>query len=264
MPKGSKDGSVYKRTEAYLDKQGRERTRDLWFARVRYTDASGRRRELKRSTASYALACELKRALAAEAKRRAGRPAGVDRLTFADLAAFYKEHYVVPAQYVGSRKVAGLRSVKDAEREIELLSDHFGRKPLARLTYGDLRTFRAKRLKAPTRAGGQRAVASVNRELALLRRVLNVAQREGWIERNPFNQGEPLISMADERRRERILSLDEEDRLLEACGARDYTYERKGREVKVHDEGKRRRHLRAIVVCALDTGMRKGEILKLR
>jgi integrase len=53
-----------------------------------------------------------------------------------------------------------------------------------------------------------------------------------------------LISLADEQKRQRILSLDEEDKLLAACV----------------DE---RAHLKAILICALDTGMRQGEIFKL-
>jgi integrase len=84
----------------------------------------------------------------------------------------------------------------------------------------------------------------VNRELALLRRMLNIATREGWLLKNPFNAGDPLINLADERKRERILTREEEARLLNQCIGR-------------------RAHLRPILVCAIDTGMRKGEIFKL-
>src|SRR3990172_5675698 len=50
--------------------------------------------------------------------------------------------------------------------------------------------------------------------------------------------------MADERRRERTLSYAEEERLLAACVGP-------------------RKHIKPIIVCALATGMRLGEILKL-
>ena len=63
---------------------------------------------------------------------------------------------------------------------------------------------------------------------------------------NPFAMGEPLVSIADEKKRERILTREEEMRLLEACN------------------DPRRVHLRPIVICALDTGMRQGEIFSLR
>lgn len=113
-------------------------------------------------------------------------------------------------------------------------------------TRGDLARHR-QRLEEDPKAElcSTRSIASVNRELALLRRILNVAVREGWIARNPFTAGETLISLADERKRERILTREEETRLLAACTGR-------------------RAHLKAIVVAALDTGCRQGELLKLR
>ena len=76
----------------------------------------------------------------------------------------------------------------------------------------------------------------------MLRRLLNVAQREGWILRNPFAAGDSLISLADENKRERILTREEEIKLLSACDI------------------PQRAHLKAILICALDTGMRQGEI----
>lgn len=90
-----------------------------------------------------------------------------------------------------------------------------------------------------------RSIASVNRELEQLRAILNFAHREGWILRNPFQAGRALISKADEEVRERILTEDEEARLLAACVGP-------------------RAHLKAIIICALDTGMRRGEIFKLK
>ena len=42
------------------------------------------------------------------------------------------------------------------------------------------------------------------RKLSMLLRILNVAQREGWILRSPFAAGDSLISLADENKRERI------------------------------------------------------------
>jgi integrase len=52
------------------------------------------------------------------------------------------------------------------------------------------------------------------------------------------------VSAADEKKRERILTREEEKRLLEFCVGR-------------------RAHLRPVIICALDTGMRYGEIAKL-
>src|SRR5205085_7565927 len=84
-------------------------------------------------------------------------------------------------------------------------------------------------------------VATMNRELGVLRRIFNIGVREGWLLKNPFSSGEPLISPASERRRERILTLEEERRLLEACERRD---------------------VRALFICLLDTGARLSEMLR--
>jgi integrase len=81
--------------------------------------------------------------------------------------------------------------------------------------------------------------------LSLLRRMLNVAVQESWLPRNPFSRGTSLISAADEVKRERIVTPEEEKRLLLLCTGK-------------------REHLRALIVCAIDTGMRWGEMTKLR
>jgi integrase len=60
------------------------------------------------------------------------------------------------------------------------------------------------------------------------------------------------------------LTLDEERRLLEACGERTITYKRNGKEITAHDKGESRAHLHAIIIALLDTGCRKGEVLQLR
>jgi integrase len=130
--------------------------------------------------------------------------------------------------------------------QLNVLRDYFGSCRLRSITHGDVRQFRAAKLAQETRTKTQRTIASVNRELSMLRRMLNVAQREGWILRSPFAAGNSLISLADENKRERILTREEEVKLLAAC------------------ESPQRAHLRAIVICALDIGMRQGEIFSLR
>jgi integrase len=80
-----------------------------------------------------------------------------------------------------------------------------------------------------------------------LRRILNIAVRETWITRNPFNCGDSLISSADENKRERILSQNEESRLLAAIEAEP-----------------KREHLAGILKIALDCALRRGEIITLK
>lgn len=234
-----------------------------WWARLTFIDeVTGKRKDLQRRAESKAHAEELRDQLVKEYDNGGQKALESERMTFAELCDHYKTHFLVEAQYHEGRKIAGLRSLATQEMILETLREHFGHKRLRLITYADLRSFRAKRLKTPTRGDiarhrralesdqkaelcSTRSIASVNRELALLRRMLNVAVREGWLARNPLTAGETLISLADERKRERILTREEEARLLAACTGR-------------------RAHLKALVVAALDTGCRQGELLKLR
>ena len=77
------------------------------------------------------------------------------------------------------------------------------------------------RLDGETRNGGERAIATVNRELALLRSVLGFAKQSGWLTRSPFEQGQAIISTAVETKRERILTREEEERLLAVCECKE-------------------------------------------
>lgn len=252
------------------------------YVRVRVT-IDGRRRALWRQVKTPAEAVRVAARLADKLAAGESEELLAARMTFADLADYFERHYVVEAEYVDGRKVAGLRDVKHAEFHLSLLRTHFGKKPLRSITYGSVKHFKLWLLKEPvTRrlpGGGRvevkgpdgrprtRSITTVHRVLQLLRHMLSVAVREGWLQKNPFNQGDPLINPADERGRRRILSREEESRLLLACGAREKTYNcrRGGRvvEVTMRDQGLRRGHLRALLICLLDTAMRAGEALKL-
>lgn len=83
----------------------------------------------------------------------------------------------------------------------------------------------------------------VNRHLGTLRTMFKWAVLAGYVPHTPFKQGvEVAITLTKEHGRHRRLADDEETRLFAACSA----------------------HLRAIVEAALETGMRKGEIMSLQ
>src|SRR5262249_25496564 len=216
------------------------------YARITYTDASGKRRDVMRLADSRAHAKELAAQMRRDLKDHGARVVDADRLKFAEMAQFYEEDQLKPAKYHGARKVSGLRSLKPVKLNLQTLVAHFGNRYIKTITPTDIEKFKAKRLDTKARRGdGKLTIATVNRELELLRAVFGYARREGWIIRSPFERAKGIISKADETRRDRVLSLDEEKKLLDQCvGRRD--------------------HLRPILICALDTGMRRGEILKLR
>lgn len=234
-----KNAVAKERTGYTYEKNGR------WYARLTFTNPQGKRCDIKRIAENKAEAKKLLKSLLRELEDKGSKAVETSRMTFADLADFYEAHYMKPAEFIGGRKVAGLKDWKHVRTYLQVFRGFFGRRILREITYADLRTFRAERLKTPTQYKRQRSVTSVNRELTTLRRVLNIAERAGFISKNPFRVGDSLISVADETRRERVLRHEEETRLLAACVGR-------------------RAHLRPIIITAVDTAMRRGELLKLR
>jgi integrase len=216
-----------------------------WYARLTFTNSKGKRCDIKRLAANKSDAKDILKGLLRQLDGEGEKAIDAARMTFNDLADHYSAHYLKPAEYVDGRKIAGLRDVDRAKGFLITFREHFGNRKLREITYGDIYSYRSERFSIHTHYKRPRTLASMNRELAVLRRILNIALREGWILKNPFNAGEPLISTAGERKRERILTLDEETRLLAAC---------------VHPQ---RTHLRPLLIALLDTGARKGEMLKL-
>lgn len=173
---------------------------------------------------------------------------GIDsaKLTFNDLANYYVEHFVTEPVYYNDRKLSGLRDWQRRKNMVKIFCKYFGNRKIREITYDDLLTFRSVRLKTKKKNKEQRSITTINRELACLRRIFNIASRQDWIIKNPFNRGETLIEVSAERQRERILTLEEEHRLLSAC------------------EHPQREHLKPLLISLLDTGARKGETLKLQ
>jgi integrase len=255
-------GSIIERKRKVKDKQtGEVKERVSIYGRVTFTSPDGKRHARWRAAANRTDARDKIKELIADLDNHGVEAVLNQCRTFRELCDWYEPKYVRAAVYVGGRKVAGLRSTSGLPAQFEMLRNYFGARELRTITYGDLEEFKLRRLATPvtfkdrhgrmiTDAKGQpktrpRSLSTVHHELALLRHLLRVAEREGWLVRNPFTRGAPLISKADETPRTRVLSLAEEAALLAACtGARA--------------------HLRAILICALDTGMRRGEILKLK
>lgn len=223
----------------YYDKE-----RKSWTARITYRDESGKVRNIKRQVENRTEGKQILSKLIREIEEHGEQIIDGDSMTFKKLAEIYEERKLMPPVYKGETKVSGLRSHQTMKVFLKALVEHFGNKRIKLITHSDLEKFKLERLKTTTVRGSERSITSVNRELQLMRAVLNFAKRNGWIVNNPFEQGESLISQAQENRRDRVLNREEERRLLAACNGR-------------------RAHLRSILICALDTGMRRGEILQL-
>jgi integrase len=230
------------------------------YACYTFKDHFGKRKYKYRKAENPAHARALYQEMKAEHEEKGEESFDARRMTFKDLAAFAEKHFIKEPKYKDGLKIEGLRSHYDMKIKLAVLTDFFGRLKVREITHAHLLTFRTARLAEPTKRDiarhrealkkdkkakviPNRAMASVHRELALLRRVLNIAKRQRWITYNPFDGG-GLISGASEVKRMRIISRDEEAKLLAAC------------------EG-RYKHLRPAIICGLDTGMRSGEMFKL-
>ncbi len=238
------------------------------YARIRYVDDFGKTRSVERKAENRTDAKLILKNLLRELDERGEKAIQAESLTFRQLAEDYKCRKLIPAEYHGKgkniTKIAGLRSWKTPLGWLNTLIEHFGNKKIRSVTHADIEDYKFKRLNKITVRETQRAIASVNRELELLRAILRFAVRQRWLSHSPFELGEPLISKADEIKRERVLTFDEEKRLLDVCiEERTITYQRKGKEIIARVKSGREL-LKALIITAVDTTMRKGEIIKLR
>jgi integrase len=135
------------------------------------------------------------------------------------------------------------RTVAEDKRQFAHIKAAFGAAtPLAEITPARISEYKASRLGTKSQRTGRRlTAAAVNRPLALLRHLLRLAHEE-WEELEAV----PRIRLEKEPQgRIRWLQLDEERRLLDACRA------------------SRTKHLARIVIVAMETGLRRGELLGL-
>ncbi|HEX9273244.1 MAG TPA: tyrosine-type recombinase/integrase [Candidatus Binatia bacterium] len=230
----------------YFDKK-----RKRWIARYQPVDPiTGERRNLKRYATTKIEANKKLDAL--KEKVSEGDPTAITpgKRTFADLAKEFEKKKLIPAEYIGEKKIAGRRELSAPQSWMKSLVKKFGRLPLASITHSHIEEYKRELAKRPTKNGKQRSVASINRELEFFRTMLNYAVTNKMLARNPFNEskGKKLIDRAAETKRERFPTFGEEMRLLDLCVGEG----RQGRE-----------HLRPVLIVAADTGLRRNELFTL-
>lgn len=146
------------------------------------------------------------------------------KINFCELAEFYIQDYAMVAKDSWETDVYRLKNIKLFFKDIELHE----------ITPGLIQKFRSSRL------GDGISRSTSNREITLLKKMFNVAIEEGYLETNPARKIKMFSEMDSVK--DRILTEEEEPRLLAALAE----------------------YLKPVVLIALHTGMRKGEILKLR
>jgi integrase len=124
------------------------------------------------------------------------------------------------------------KSWKDDEYRMKALEEFYGEKELRKISLLDVQRFRKSRLKAGN------AKSTVNRYISLLKRMMNIAILENYLESNPVKVKK--FSEQD-RERTRVISEDEEAAIMEHSSPQ----------------------LKSFLIIALATGMRTGEIYRL-
>ena len=117
---------------------------------------------------------------------------------------------------------------------LKLLLPYWSETPIGRIHKAMTADYRKRR-----HAAKEVTDTTINRDLEALRHILFWAVDEGLLATNPLSR----MRLVPERRKPRsVLGVDEEEKLLAAAAT----------------------HLRLIIVMALDTGMRRGELLTQR
>lgn len=218
-----------------------------WRARVQYSQPNGKRSDKSKTVKTKTLARDALRELRDAVRGiEAGTKSPQRNHTFGDLVTYYLKEHVNKTVILNpeGRKIAGRKSILPVRSDVQALANYFHQYRLTNITYEDCRKFREDSLKSVTRRGTLRSVASTNKQVARLSAMLRVAVHLGWLSQSPFDGQKPLVNKSHETCRERVLSRAEEVLLLEACTGK-------------------RGHLRGLLIAALDTGMRRGEMFKL-
>jgi integrase len=112
---------------------------------------------------------------------------------------------------------------------VKMLLEFFGEARLSQVTANRIEMFKQSRLEAET------GPATINRNLAVLRRMMKIASRRRLVAHNPFEEVE-FLSERQYRRQPHILTFEEEARLVTAAGPM----------------------LRALIILLVDSGLRIG------
>jgi integrase len=189
-------------------------------------------------------------------------------MTFAQLSDICEKTFYKPAVIIEGRKVAGIRSSITVVGQIKVLKKFFGKRLIKEITTESLIDYKLWRTKDDSELLGRPVkLTTVNRDLSVMRKMMRFAYSKGWILKDIFFNAK-VIDTSGELERTRLLSKDEETRLLDSCqGERQIDYKRKIKGVEREVTATisvDNPHLKAMIILALDSGMRRGEIFKLR
>lgn len=220
----------WKRVEPYLYRRKYQTPAGEWTTRffVRFQDWKGINRKIAGGTDLRAARRKLRALLGDNARGVDFDKGKMERLTFTRWADRYLE------------LAAEKRTLQDDICMLKVLRAELGSLPLEEITYAKIKAFTLKLRQTPIRHHPDKpqmpTLATCNRKLALLRHILRMAWKEGLIEKLPA-----VDLFQEDNERDRVLTEEEFTALYEQAAT----------------------HLQPILLCAWETGMRRGEILSL-
>jgi integrase len=245
------------------------KSKNKWIVRLEFFDEiKGKKSYMERHADRKTDATDLRNKLVDEVKKSHGQIQTGERMTFNDLAAICEKNFYQPAEFAEGRKISGVRSFVTAKALLNVLRQFFGKRLLREIMTESLFDYKRWRLKTDSeRTGEPVKISTVNRELSIMRKMMRFAFGKGWILKDVFFNAK-VIDASAEIERHRLLTFDEEKRLLEACGGErevDYTRTRKSgkKEAITATISVNNPHLKAMIILAIDSGLRRGEIFKI-
>ncbi len=241
------------------------KSKDKWIVRIEYFDVlTGKNKCIERQADKKGDATDLRNKLIDGVKKTHGQMQTGERITFNQLADICEKAFYKPVEIAQGRKISGVRSIESIKPQIKSLRQFFGQRLIKDVKTESLIDYKLWRLKTESKQLGRPVkIATVNRALSIMRKMMRFAFSNGWTLKDIFLNAK-VIDLSSEIERHRLLTLDEEKRLLDSCqGDRIVTYRRGGKEVQASISVDNP-FLKVMIILALDSAMRRGEILKLQ
>ena len=209
-------GAIYVRKT----KQGKER----WYIDYRNEEGKRIQKVVKNAQSREEATLAFQKAVSDVFSRQNDIKPKQKKVKFQEFADMYLENYAK----------SNKRSWKTDEYYLKGIKEFFNKLYLDEVTPLHIEKYKAERLKQGVQP------STVNRCLAIIRKMFNLAVDWGFLENNQI--GKVKLFSEKDNLKERILTKEEEIRLLKASS----------------------KHLKTIIIVALNTGMRLGEVLSLQ
>lgn len=159
------------------------------------------------------------------------------KMTFGELAEWYKKEFVIPPVYVSGVKIEGMRTWENEQNKIDRVVKAIGERLLiSEIDDSTFRSFRKKRIKEGV------SVTTINRDFESVRAMMRKAWKKKWLKELPDFEG--FIQKGLESRRTVTVTTEQEKLILDEA-----------RKIRVEAP-----RLYALIISLRDSGARPNEL----